>query len=134
MYAVSAEQEHTRGSGIIRNIDIGYLGRDGERDDKPHTMSAVCGYRMIREEIIDHRWPRRATSESTGVVDCELRCFLIAKARECSKIRNTWRSQKRRPFLVVSGRTVALFTIRHDTLPLPPLFAVIRRDYHEGRG
>lgn len=68
MHAVSGEQRHTEGggSGIIRNIDIGYLERDGERDEKRRTtMSAVCGYRMIREEIIDHRRPRRATSEST---------------------------------------------------------------------
>lgn len=47
-------------------------------------MSAVCGQRMIREEIIDHRWPRRATSESIGG-GCELRRFLAARLANARK-------------------------------------------------
>lgn len=58
-----------RDDGIIRNIDIGFLERDGKRalaTTMRRAMSAVCGHRMTTRDHRSSLLPLcRATSEST---------------------------------------------------------------------
>lgn len=97
------------GSGIIRNIDIRYLGRerDGERGALAVVSTTCLRFAAIKRygrKIIDHRCTRRATSK--GTEDHEVR-ELLSTSEGSAKIWNTWRFQLNDRFLFFTTATAA---------------------------